>query len=256
MTLSELKSLMEQKGLSAYNLAEISGMPEKSIQKYLNGEAAIPDYFCDLLNENLLTPPSALDYIREPLPEYNTKGKYTLDDYYAIPDERRVELIDGVFYEMLTPSYAHQCFIREICAKIDRYIRDNRGNCELLVSPLDIQLDCDNYTMVQPDIMILCDQKKITNRCIIGAPDFIIEILSPSTRKKDMTIKLAKYRKAGVREYWMIDIEKESIIVYFFEESEMPTIYGPQDEIPVHIYEGKLTIRLEEAFRKIRDILG
>ena len=78
-----------------------------------------------------------------------------------------------------------------------------------MIAPMDVQLDCDEKTMVEPDVLIVCDRDKIVNRCVYGAPDFIIEILSNSTKKKDSVIKLNKYLNAGVREYWMIDPTKK-----------------------------------------------
>ena len=80
----------------------------------------------------------------------------------------------------------------------------------------------------------------------MGAPDFVAEILSPSTRKKDLFLKLHKYQRAGVREYWIVDIEKERIITYFFEKDEIPVIYGFKDRIPVRIYNGELEIDFAE----------
>lgn len=106
--------------------------------------------------------------------------------------------------------------------------------------------------MVQPDILILCDKPKIKDH-IIGAPDFIIEILSPGTKKNDMTIKLDKYRRAGIREYWMVDPEKECIVSYFFEESENPVIYGSEAEVPVKICDGDLKLDFGEIFADIRN---
>ena len=121
-------------------------------------------------------------------------------------------------------------------------------------SPIDVQLDCDNRTMVQPDVLILCDRSKLLRRCIMGAPDFIIEILSPSTKRKDAHLKLHKYRDAGVREYWLVDLEKERVLVYFFEQDELPTIYGADMEIPVGIFGGELKLVMADMFDLLRQI--
>jgi len=121
-------------------------------------------------------------------------------------------------------------------------------------SPIDVQLDCDDKTMLQPDLVILCDRRKLLRRCIMGAPDFVIEVLSPSTKRKDANIKLYKYRRAGVREFWMIDLDKEKIVVYYFEADEIPTIYGPEDEIPLGIYGGELKISVKELFEMVRKV--
>ena len=112
------------------------------------------------------------------------------------------------------------------------------------MSPVDVQLDCDNKTMVQPDVLIICDPKKIQRFGIFGAPDFVLEVLSPSTRKKDLTLKLNKYIEAGVREYWVIDPEKKILIVYDFAEEGLPCIYPLEGEVGLAIYEEKLKINL------------
>ncbi len=110
--------------------------------------------------------------------------------------------------------------------------------------------DSDDRTVVQPDVFILCDLSKLINGWVYGTPDFVLEVLSPSTRKKDMYLKLAKYEHAGVREYWMIDLKIERVLVYFFEDDlKCPVIYGFQDKIPVNIYNGELEIDLSSAIR-------
>ncbi len=131
------------------------------------------------------------------------QGKYTLKEYEAIPDEYRVELIDGVINDLNTPTMIHQQLAFEISIKLREYIRQNKGLCMVLQSPVSVQLDEDDRTMIQPDVVICCDRDKILQSHVYGAPDMVIEILSPSTRKKDMGLKLKKYITARVREYWM-----------------------------------------------------
>lgn len=174
------------------------------------------------------------------------KKLYTLEDYYALPDDQRAELIDGVFHFMEAPSIKHQTFCMKIMNKIYNYIEEQKGTCKVLPSPVDVQLDCDDKTMVEPDIVVICDDSKITNRCIIGAPDFVVEVLSQSTMKKDMILKLKKYQNAGVREYWLVDAKKERVITYFFEEDLASTIYGMDEKVPVKIFGGKLKIDFGE----------
>lgn len=240
----QMQFFMEQKGYSVVDLSEITGIPEETLEKILNGEEICTDYRILLKLERALGEGTLC--VRERQPDFFRNRKHTLKDYYALPDEKRVELIDGEFYDMASPSVAHQEMILEIAIVIRQYIRKNKGKCKVLIAPCDVQLDCDQYTMVQPDIMIVCKPEKITKRCVVGAPDFVLEVLSPSTRKKDITIKLKKYQAAGVREYWMVDIEKGHVIVYFFEKGSYPTIYGIRDQIPVRIYEGKLVIDFEK----------
>ena len=173
---------------------------------------------------------------------WTMQGSYTVDDYLALPDEKRVELIDGVIYEMNAPRYLHQRIAGEVYRQIANFILDRGGECEVFIAPADVQLDNDNFTMVQPDVFILCDKDKSDSLRMYGAPDFVLEVISPSTKKKDFTIKLAKYMNAGVREYWIMDPYREIVMIYFFEEDDMPQICGYDEPIPVRIYGGRLKI--------------
>lgn len=179
------------------------------------------------------------------------KGEHTLEDYYALPEERRVELIDGVFYDMASPTSIHQIVIITVTRMIGNYIKQKKGKCILFNSPMDVQLDCDDHTMVQPDVLVVCDREKILDFCIYGAPDFLVEVLSPSSGWKDANLKLAKYRAAGVREYWMVDIDRRKVIVYEFEKSEMPVIYGMEEQVPVGIFDGACRIDFVEVYEKV-----
>lgn len=179
---------------------------------------------------------------------------YTLEDYFALPDDVRVELIDGQFFEMRAPSLRHQAFCMEVSIPIRNFIQKKKGGCVVFAAPVDVQLDLDDRTVVQPDIAVVCGREKLNKDRIMGAPDFIIEVLSPSTKGKDMFLKLMKYRNAGVREYWMIDIEKERIITYYFEEDDIPVIYGMDSIVPVKIFEGEISIDFSEVTKAVQGI--
>ena len=158
-----------------------------------------------------------------------------------------MELIDGVFYDMSTPRFVHQDIVQIVTNSIYSHIKKNKGRCKVIGSPSDVQLDCDNKTMLQPDVYVICDRDKIKGFGIYGSPDFVLEVLSSSTRKKDMTIKLNKYWSAGVREYWIIDPKKRSLITYdFTEEDVIPVIRPLTGMAPVAIFDGKLEIDLDE----------
>ncbi len=116
-------------------------------------------------------------------------------------------------------------------------------------------MDCDDKTVVQPDLGILCDQSKRRKRIIFGAPDFLVEVLSPSTRKKDMTLKLHKYAAAGVREYWMVDLRRKIVLTYFFETEDYPVIYGFEDLVPVRIYNGDLLVNFNMVLQWVEEEL-
>lgn len=186
-------------------------------------------------------------------PRWTRQGSYTVSDYEALPDDVRVELIDGVFYDMSAPTFLHQIIAGRVYVQLINFMDSHEHkNCTPGISPLDVQLDQDDRTMVQPDVIILCDQKKNTIKRIYGAPDFVLEVLSPSTRRKDMIKKLDKYMNAGVREYWMADPEKEMVTVFDFFSDTFPDYYSFDDQIPVAISGGACVI----DFRPIHEELN
>ena len=117
------------------------------------------------------------------------------------------------------------------------------------MSPIDVQLDCDEKTIVQPDVAILCQRDKMKRWGIYGAPDFVLEVISPSTRRKDYTKKLIKYMNAGVREYWILDTYQKNLLVYFFESEVCPVIYGLDQSVPVGIFNGELQIEFSNIVK-------
>jgi Uma2 family endonuclease len=183
-------------------------------------------------------------------------GEYTLDDYYALPDERRVELIDGVFYDMSAPAVIHQKILGELFVLFRECADAHEGECEVFVAPCDVRLDCDNKTMVQPDIFLICHPYDLGANALDGAPDLTLEILSPSTRAKDMLLKLHKYQNAGVKEYWIVDPDHDTVLVYDLRSDDYyPEKYDFDSVIPIHISEGKCSIdfsRVSSALARVR----
>ena len=179
------------------------------------------------------------------------QGKYTIEDYYALPDDVRAELIDGEIYDMSAPQVVHQVLLGSLFNRLSEFIKRKGRQCLPLVAPVDVQLDMDDKTMVQPDILVLCNRDKLKKRVIYGAPDMIIEILSKSTRKKDTFVKLEKYLDAGVREYWVVDPDRKKVVVYDFEHSPTTVIYGFEEQMPVRIFGGECVIDFAEIYREI-----
>lgn len=189
--------------------------------------------------------------------ENKSSGEYEVSDYENLPEDIRVELIDGYFYEMEAPTKKHQVILQEILIQLTSQIRKNKGGCKVYMAPSDVQLDESNKTIVQPDLFILCNKDMIKNsRRTVGAPEFVIEVLSESTRKKDMTLKLNKYEACGVKEYWIIDPNKEYIIKYFFENMSLTNIYTFNDIVPLELYEGKILVDFSEIKSEIMDEFG
>ena len=132
------------------------------------------------------------------------------------------------------------------------FVKKNKGKCKVLPAPFDIQLDKDNKTMVQPDIVVICEKDRINDKRGYGAPDMVVEILSPSTAKKDWEIKLGKYMAAGVREYWIIDPKKQTVMVYDFPDDDLtPEKYTFHDRIPILISEGQCSIDFDRIYKSL-----
>ncbi len=161
---------------------------------------------------------------------------YTVEDIYALPDGERAELVDGEMYDMAPPSTTHQRIVSRLHLKIAGYIESNGGKCEVFPAPFAVFLNKDERNYLEPDISVICDKHKIDEVGCNGAPDWVIEIVSKSSRHMDYYIKLFKYQKAGVREYWIVDPEKEVVTVYSFENETMEQ-YAFEDAVPAGIYD-------------------
>lgn len=132
----------------------------------------------------------------------------------------------------------------EVYSVIRKFIEENGGKCLPFYAPVDVRLDCDDKTMVQPDVLILCDESKRTKRYIMGAPDFCLEILSKSTRRKDCIKKLQKYTDAGVKEYWIIDPYTKTLLVYHWKDDYTPHMYPLEGKVGLALYDERLSIDL------------
>lgn len=167
-----------------------------------------------------------------PLPQ---ERLYTTDDIYALPEGTRAELIDGRIYYMAPPSRKHQEIAGELFSIIRNYIVNKGGSCKPYIAPFAVFLNTDDKNYVEPDISVICDKSKLTDKGCTGAPDWIIEIVSPGSRRMDYFIKLFKYRTAGVREYWIVDPDKNRILVYSFE-TEDTIEYSFSESVKAGIY--------------------
>ncbi len=168
-----------------------------------------------------------------PLPQ---EKLYTIEDIYDLPEGARAELIDGQMYYMAPPNRRHQKFVGELYHSILSHIKSNNGSCEVYPAPFAVFLNEDDTNYVEPDISVICDPSKLNDKGCSGAPDWIIEIVSPGSRRMDYLTKLFKYRSAGVREYWIVDPEKNRITIYNFEHEETDE-YTFSDTVKVGIYE-------------------
>lgn len=170
---------------------------------------------------------------------------YTIEDIYALPEGKRAELIDGQLYMMAPPKRIHQELVSQFTKIIGSYIDTHAGSCKIYPAPFAVFLNADSMNYVEPDISVICDKNKLDEYGCNGAPDWVIEIVFPSTERMDYGIKLFKYRSAGVREYWIVNPLNRNVNVFDFEYNEKTRQYSFNDIIPVSIYEN-LSIRVSD----------
>ncbi len=243
MTIEEIRKRKRILGYTNATLSDLTGIPMGTLNKILSGDTKNPR-------------PENMKALEEALFAYGTKetdvphkkgpGDYTVEDYYVMPDDQRVELIDGVFYDMAAPTVEHQLLVGSVYAQLLAFIRSRKVKCVPLMSPVDVKLDEDNKTMVQPDVVVVCDRGKITERVVLGGPDFVLEVVSPSSASKDYIKKAAKYEAAGVREYWIVDPLTKRVVKYDLEEGGSPGIYPLSGKIGVSIFNNEIEIDFDE----------
>ncbi len=159
----------------------------------------------------------------------------TLEQYEALPEEKRVEVFDGIIYDMASPSRIHQTLITDLITTFHTYIQKKNGDCEVFPAPFDVILAKEPLTIVQPDIMIVCDKDKLDEQRCNGAPDFIIEIVSPSNPSDDYIKKAFYYKNYGVREYWIVDPKRKTVTVHYFEKNEVSIQLSFESAVKVNI---------------------
>ena len=156
-----------------------------------------------------------------------------MEDIYALPEGVRAELIDGELFFMASPSRTHQKIVGEMYLAVAGHIRSHGGKCEVYIPPYGVYLNGDESVYVEPDLTVICDPSKSEEKGCVGAPDWVVEVVSPSSRRMDFLIKLFKYRSAGVREYWIIHPDKRIVLVYSRAGGEETAeMYSFEEEIP------------------------
>jgi Uma2 family endonuclease len=175
------------------------------------------------------------------MPLLKEKEYYTYADYLSWDDAERYELIDGEACMMAPPSRPHQKISMALSTRIHNYLEGKP--CEVYAAPFAVRLnpaeDESDDTVVEPDIVVVCDPSKLDDRGCNGAPDLVIEILSPSTSRYDRIVKFQKYREAGVREYWIVDPDEKILTAYILKNGEyVASVYGDTDTAPVAVLPG------------------
>ena len=185
--------------------------------------------------------------------DYNKK--YTYADYLTWSDDERWELINGEVYNMSpAPMRYHQRISGEICRQLANYLKGKK--CQAYSAPFDVRLpltkddsDIKIDPVVQPDIVVVCDEKKLDDYGCKGSPDIVVEIISESSANRDLKVKFNLYARVGVREYWIVFPNEKIIQIYKLVNKEYgkPEVYGADDKIEVK-YLGELVIDLKEVF--------
>ena len=257
MTIDEMRKRKEELELTYQDIADMSRIPLATVQKVMSGVTANPRHDTMLALETVLGPDVYILHDSHPLPSGKKQGEYTIEDYMALPDDERYELIDGWLYLMASPSNIHQLIAGRIFMIVSNFIADHKGGCIPMLAPADVQLDGadDDRTMVEPDFFVVCDRDRMKKDRTVGAPDFVLEIISPSSRRRDMNIKTAKYEAAGVREYWMVDPDRKKVIVNIFGEEPDVFVYGFDAKVPMYIYDNECIIDFAEIYEYVRFLL-
>lgn len=161
----------------------------------------------------------------------------TLEQYETLPEDARAEVFDGQIYYMASPSQEHQIISMELSTLLNTYLKSKKGTCRVFHAPFDVKLNDAPLTIVQPDLMIVCDKNKLDEKRCNGAPDFIIEIVSPGNPSDDYIRKPFYYKNAGVREYWIVDPRRKTVTVNYFEGNLLNVQYSFDSTIKVNIYD-------------------
>lgn len=178
---------------------------------------------------------------------------YTVDDILALPEGERAELIDGEMFMMASPTRTHQRILGWMHVTIYNHIKSKKGKCQVYLAPFAVFLKNDNKNYVEPDVLVSCKDERVDEQGCHGAPDWAIEIVSPSSVTMDYKRKAKAYREAGVREYWIIDSQKEKTTVYLFGDdgTEEKTEYTFTDVIRSTVVEG-LDVDMNEMYESVR----
>ena len=266
MTIEEMKKIKKERGYSVMDITEATGVPLGTLTKIFSGATESPRRGTVLalekffLEEGIHYGLKNTEYIGngKGLPEGNLlcetaisygapvkkQGEYTVDDLEQMDERPRVELIDGVLYDMAPARVNHARAAQELYLQAIEYIRRKGGKCEAFVAGAGVLLEDYNKNYLIPDFFIVCDETKAADEGIYGPPDLVVEFLSPSTEKRDTIIKKKKYMESGVREYWIVDLKRRSVFIYL-KDDPIGRIHPLAGKLPAAIYGGDLQIDLD-----------
>lgn len=257
MDIQDLKEMKKRTGMTNAEIAERSGIPFSTVNKIFSGATKNPRYATLLAIEQVLATGEKIPFtydrmteepmmVREATAPYAYRARtYNGEDIEHLSEHVRAELIQGVLYMLSAPNRMHQLLVRELMFRIHGHIRSRKGGCHVYTSPFDVRLFEDDSTVVQPDILVVCNKEILTEKGCNGAPDWVIEIVSASNSRHDYNTKLMQYQRAGVREYWIVDPFERQISVMNFEDASRTKQYSYEEEVPSGVLEG-FCVRFDE----------
>ncbi|MBQ9420844.1 MAG: Uma2 family endonuclease [Lachnospiraceae bacterium] len=290
MTIEKMQQIREARGISIAQLAEYTGVPVGTLTKIFAGVTKRPRPATLQAIERVLTGDPdrysgrAAGYEARSLKDdtspfmvsdgadagvYSTisgelnsfngdcdiPGPYRVSDIEKLPEDVRAELINGHLFYLESPTVVHQRIVSTVFFEFESHIRAKKKKCLALMAPTDVQIMQDDMHIFQPDLLVVCKHDRITKKRIYGAPDFVLEVLSPSTRRKDLIDKTVWYEKAGVRELWFIDPDRKKLQIYDWtkehEKFQLVQLMPLEGKKAVAISDGELEIDLDE----IREII-
>lgn len=250
MDISKLRQLKKNTNMTNAEIAELSGIPFSTVNKIFSGATENPRYATLLAIEQVLTSKQKLPFyydeskqepclIGEAAASYcYTARSYNSTDIEALSESTHAELINGKLYLLAAPSRIHQFLVGELLFTIKSHIRKNNGGCHAYTAPFAVRLFEDDSTYVEPDLTVICNKDKLTEKGCNGAPDIAIEVVSPGNTNHDYVTKLAKYQQAGVREYWIVDPESKKTLVMNFENPQHTGEYDFEENITSGVLQG------------------
>lgn len=250
MDILDLKKMKKEAGMTNAEIAELSSVPVSTVNKIFSGATENPRYATLLAIEEVLRKKQKLPFcydeyrqepclIQEEAAAYCYKAReYSVDDIYKLDERIGFELIDGKLYMMSAPNRMHQFLLSEIVFAMKSFIKQKKGGCRVYPAPLGVRLFKDDKTWVEPDIVVICQKDNLTDEGCSGAPDLVVEVVSPSNSSYDYLLKMMKYQQAGVREYWIVDPKLKVVSVYNFEEFSKSGRYEYSETITSNVLEG------------------
>ena len=166
-----------------------------------------------------------------------SKPQCTAQDYWSLPEGVRAELIDGELWDLASPSRAHQEIVSALTTRLSNHIESHGGPCKVYPAPFAVNLFADDTTFVEPDVSVVCDHDKLSDRGCEGAPDLVVEVVSPSNPGMDYVSKLNLYQEAGVREYWICDPQQRRTLVYSFGTESLMSVYDFSQPVSSTVFE-------------------